>query len=57
MVGYTYNGHRLWNIKQNKIITARDVIFLKNKNISDLNSSKLTVINDSDNVGRQYKTE
>lgn len=51
MVGYTHNGYRLWNIKQNKVITGRDVIFLENKNISDLNNVKQTLINQSDDIG------
>ena len=25
MVGYTYNGYRLWDVKKQKVVVARDV--------------------------------
>ena len=36
MVGYTHNGYRLWDVKKQKVVVARDVLFDETKTIKNL---------------------
>ena len=57
MVGYAPNGYRLWDVKKNKIIVARDVKFdennfwYKNNLVEILNEEVLEIENDLENKG------